>query len=181
MNTKQLFTTLVIILIAINGIMAQSFPKEAIMKKLKADKIEMDAGNGDGVFKARDKNTQKWGMYQWKFEGTNVKMMIPMEYDSIKYFPFNGSFTAVYNNGKIGIYLCEWSYGDDAKQTVKCLYEDYKRFDVKVDQFSTQLYLAMKKEGKWGWVNWLTGKEESEFIYDTTDELPFPHFEQKSF
>jgi len=36
----------------------------------------------------------------------------------------------------------------------------------------------MKRDGKWGWVNWLTGEEITEFIYDTTDDLPRPEFEQ---
>ncbi len=169
----------IFLLFSFTGVYAQSFPEQGIKKKLNADRIEMDEGNGDGVFKARDKKTKKWGMYQWMYSGTKVKMMIPMEYDSVKYFPFNGSFTAVYNDGKLGIYLCEWSFGEDAKQTVECKYEDYRRINVRKDEYSrATLYLAMKKDGKWGWVNWLTGDEMSEFIYDTTKEMPFPEFEQ---
>jgi len=29
----------------------------------------------------------------------------------------------------------------------------------------------MKKDGKWGWVDWITGEEKSEFIYETTKDL----------
>ena len=91
----------------------------------------MDSGNGDGVFKARSRATHKWGMYQWRFKGNKVKEMIPMTYDRVDYFPFNGEFTAVYNNGKLGIYLCEWSFDKDAKQTVDCKYDGYKRVSIR--------------------------------------------------
>jgi hypothetical protein len=159
---------------------AQSFPEKKIMNKLGARKIVMDQGNEDGVFRAQSRKTKKWGMYQWMYEGTDVKILIPMEYDSIRNFPFNGAFTAVYNDGKVGIYLCEWSYGDDARQTVECKYEDYRRVNVKQDEYRSQLYLAMKKDGKWGWVDWITGEEKSEFIYETTKDLPYPDYKQRS-
>ncbi len=150
------------------------FPKKELMKKLKADTIAMDMGNEDGVFKARNKKTKKWGMYQWMYEGLNTKELIPMMYDSVRYIPFNGSFTAVYNNGKVGFYLSAWSY-DSARQTVPCLYEDYQRFTITKDM-STKTYLAVKKNGKWGWVDWLTGEEKTEFVYDTKDDLPHPNY-----
>ena len=172
---KKLFSFILISLFSAALVTAQSFPEQAIKKKLNARTIEMDAGNGDGVFKARSRANRKWGIYQWMFEGTNVKEMIPMAYDSLKYFPFNGEFTAVYNNGKVGIYLCEWSFGKNAKQTVECKYDDYRRVRVRKDSYSEgKIYLALKKEGKWGWMNWMTGKEMSEFIYDTMDEMPSP-------
>ncbi|OUS01053.1 hypothetical protein A9Q86_09930 [Flavobacteriales bacterium 33_180_T64] len=135
----------------------------------------MDEGNEDGVFKANSKRSKKWGMYQWTYEGTNVKELIPMKYDSIKYFPFNGAFTAVYNDGKVGFYLAKWSYGDKAKQTVPCLYEEYQRYNN-----NGITYLAVSKNGKWGWVDWLTGEEKTEFKYETKEELPYPKYEQKS-
>ena len=154
---------------------AQVFPKKAIMEKLKAKQIMFDEGNGDGVFKAQNKNTKKWGMYQWLYDGTNVKVLIPMEYDNLKYFPFNAPFTAVYIDKKVGFYLAEWSYGEKAIQSVPCIYDEFQKFNNK-----GVTYLAVTKKNKWGWVNWLTGKEESEFIYDTKEELPYPYFEQKS-
>jgi len=156
----------------------QSFPKNKMMQKLKAWQIKMDEGNGDGVFRAQSRKTKKWGMYQW-MGGSKVKEMVPMQYDRLRNFPFNGHFTAVYNNGKVGIYLCEWSYGEKARQTVECKYEDYRRINARTDKYSAPTtYLAMKKDGKWGYVNWLTGEEMSEFIYDTSKDMPFPHFEQ---
>ncbi|MGV6862430.1 MAG: hypothetical protein ACWA41_11700 [Putridiphycobacter sp.] len=153
---------------------AQYFNEKNVQKILKADKIKMDEGNGDGVFLARSKKTKKWGMFQYISEKEIVEL-IPMAYDKINYFPFNGAFTAVYLNGKVGFYTSYWSYGDKAKQTVKCLYEDYQRFNV-----DNQTYLAVKKNGKWGWVDWFTGEEKSEFIYDQKEDLPRPKFDQKS-
>ncbi|WP_457616529.1 hypothetical protein [Lutibacter sp.] len=144
---------------------------------MKADTIEMDKDNGDGVFKARNKTTKKWGMYQWRFDDLKTKMLIPMQYDSLDYFPYNANFTAVYNNDKIGFYLSAWVY-NEAKQTVPCLYDDYHRYIVTKDR-SERTYLAVKKNGKWGWVNWLTGEEKTAFIYDIKEDLPYPNFVQE--
>jgi hypothetical protein len=140
--------------------------------KLNADLVIFDPNNGDGVLKARSKKTKKWGMYQFLDE-VNSTELIPMAYDSLNFYPFNGKYTAVYNNGKVGFYLSYSSYDKQAKQTVACKYEDYKRFDA--DGVSK---LAVKKNGKWGWVDWLTGEEKNEFIYDSTDVLPYPHYKQ---
>ena len=175
-----------IILFAISFLMISSvfaqFPEKEIKKKLNASEISMDGGNEDGVFRAKNKKTKKWGMYQWMYSGTEVKEMVPMEYDSLKNFPFNGSFTAVYNDGKVGIYLCEWSYQEDAKQTVICRYDDYKRIRVRKSQYDGGIiYLAMKKDSKWGYVDWLTGEEKSEFIYNTIDDMPYPSYVQKAY
>ncbi len=155
-------------------VFAQDFPEKEMLKKMNADKIEMDDGNGDGVFKIREKKTKKWGMYQWMYSGLKTKELIPINYDSLRYFPFNGAFTAVYNDGKVGFFLSAWSYDEKAKQTVPCLYEDYQRFTVK-----NSTYLAVAKGGKWGWVDWLTGQEKTEFIYRTKEALPYPGWEQK--
>jgi hypothetical protein len=166
---------LIIALFSCNVSIAQDFPEKDIAKKLKADKIEMDAGNGDGVFKARLKKTKKWGMYQYTYSGTKVKELIPMQYDSVRYFPFNGSFAAVYNDGKVGFYLSEWSYGDQAKQTVPCSYGNYQRYNSK-----GTTYLAVTKNNKWGWVDWLTGEEKSEFKYTTKKDLPSINYKQET-
>jgi hypothetical protein len=58
--------------------------------------------------------------------------------------------------------------------TVPCVYEDYKRYTA-----DGVPKLAMKKDGKWGWVNWLTGQPMSEFNYETPDDLPYPHYKQR--
>lgn len=142
--------------------------------KLKADILIFDERNGDGVFKARDKVTQKWGMYQSLGEN-NLTTLIPAKFDSILFFGFNSQYTAVFNQGKVGMYLSYWSYYEKTKLSVPCIYEEYKNFDA-----DGVRKLAVKKDGKWGWVNWLTGKEESEFKYETPDDLPYPHYKQDS-
>lgn len=139
----------------------------------KIDFIDMDGNNGDGLFKARSEATQKWGLYQYL--GDEIVEAIPMKYDSLYHFPWNGNYTAVFNDGKVGFYLSYWSYGSDAKQSVPCIYEDYKRY-ITDDQIPK---LAVQKDGKWGWVDWLTGEEKSEFISDTPDDLPYPHYKQE--
>ncbi len=144
-------------------------------KKLNADILIFDEGNGDGVFKARDKNSKKWGMYQ-SLDSEKLTTLIPANYDSINFFPFNNKYTTVYNNDKVGIYLSYWSYRDKAKQTVPCSYEDYKMYDA-----DGVPKLAVQKNGKWGWVDWLTGKEKSEFTYETPKDLPYPHYKQEIF
>ena len=141
--------------------------------KLNADLVIFDPNNGDGALKARNKKTKKWGMYQFLDMNMEEKELIPMQYDSLNFYPFNGKYTAVYNNEKVGFYLSYWSYDKQAKETVACKYDDYKRFDA--DGVSK---LAVKKNGKWGWVDWLTGEEKSEFIYNSTDDLPYPHYKQ---
>lgn len=137
------------------------------------DMIDMDGGNGDGLFKARSRVTKKWGLYQYL--GDQIVEAIPMEYDSLYHFPWNGNYTAVFNDGKVGFYLSYWSYNDEAKQSVECKYEDYKRY-ITDDQIPK---LAVKRDGKWGWVDWLTGEERSEFKYETPDDLPYPYYVQK--
>lgn len=144
----------------------------ASKKKLKADILIFDESNGDGVFKARKKATKKWGMYQSLGEN-DLTTLIPAKYDSIRFFGYNSNYTAVYNKGKVGMHLSYWSYNENTKLSVPCIYEDYKNFDA-----DGVLKLAMKKDGKWGWVNWLTGKEESEFKYETLDDLPYPYYKQ---
>lgn len=140
--------------------------------KLKADLIEFDKSNGDGVFRARISSTSKWGMYQY-FEPDDIQTLIPPEYDSVHFIPYNGRYSAVYKNNKVGFYLSYWSYDSKAKQTVPCIYDDYKPYNA--DGIPK---LAVKKNDKWGWVNWLTGEEKSEFKYETLESLPYPYFKQ---
>jgi len=142
-------------------------------QKLKADILIFDEGNGDNVFKARNKDSKKWGMYQ-SLGSEKLTTLIPANYDSISFFSFNGKYTAVFQNEKVGFYLSYWSYGKKAKQTVPCIYENYKRVDA-----DGVPKLAVKKNGKWGWIDWLTGQEKSEFKYETTKDLPYPYFKQE--
>lgn len=143
-------------------------------KDNRIDLIDMDGNNGDGLFKARNSETLKWGLYQYMWD--KFLEAIPMQYDSLYHFSWNGNYTAVFNDGKVGIYLSNWTYGEEAKESVPCIYEDYKNYRLE-DQ---TLRLAMKKDGKWGWVDWLTGEEKSEFKYDDPDDLPYPYYEQET-
>lgn len=136
------------------------------------DMIDLDGNNGDGLFKARSAETRKWGIYQYL--GDDFIEAVPMEYDSLYHFPWNGNYTAVFNEGKVGFYLSYWTFEDEAKLSVPCIYEDYKRY-ITEDQIPK---LAVKKDGKWGWVDWLTGEEKSEFVYDTPKDLPYPWYVQ---
>lgn len=135
------------------------------------DKLEFDNYNGDGNFKALDSKNKKWGLFQGSDGRYNE--LIPSQFDSIDFFTFNGPFTGVYNNGKVGIYLSRIKYNAFTRQTVACTYEDYR-----IIKFNDIPYVAMQKNGKWGWVNWLTGEEKSEFISSAPEELPNPGYEQ---
>lgn len=167
--------SIILMLLSVGAAFGQGFPEDAMKKRLKADVIEMDHVNEDGVIRVRHKETGKWGMYQWMFEGTNNNELIPMEYDSVAYIPFNGNFSFVFNDGKVGVYLAKWSYDADAKQTVPCQYEEMQR-----RRADGTIYLAAQKDGKWGWIDWLTGEEKTEFIYDKVEDLPWPDYTQES-
>jgi hypothetical protein len=144
-----------------------------VKKKIRCDLVEFDYNNGDGAFRARDSETKKWGMYQSFGEG-DPRVMIPPKYDSIYFFPWNSSFTAVFNDGKVGFYLSQWSYDEEAKQSVPCIYDDYQRYnDNGVKK------LACKRDGKWGWVDWLTGEEKSDFTSEKKEDLPPPLYKQE--
>jgi hypothetical protein len=147
-----------------------------MLKKRGIDQVIHDPYNGDGVMKVRNAETGKWGMYQiWSVKEVNEK--IPMQYDSLDFFGLNARMTGVWNNGKVGIYLSPWSFAEeDARQTVECLYDDYKIFDVKNKNTP---YLSVKQKGRWAWIDWMTGELKTEFLYDLEKEqMPYPEFEQ---
>lgn len=125
-------------------------------RQKKGDDAFKPDGNGDGVFYARNSN-KKWGLYQMN------QNIIPAEYDSINTIGYNTPFTIVWNNGKAGVYK---SFFGSPSLSVPCIYEDAKRIR------GNRYYLAVKKEGKWGYVDWYNGKELSKFIYNSYDELP---------
>jgi hypothetical protein len=148
---------------------------EFVKKKLEADQVVYDPNNGDGIIKARNKETKKWGMFQaWD---TEIHEMIPMKYDSLNFFGWNGEFTSVYNNGKVGFYLAD-GYSETAVESIDCIYEDYRIFTNIDKEYSDTRYLAVKKDGFWGWLDWLNDEEKSEFKYITPENLPFPTYSQ---
>jgi len=145
---------------------AQNFPERQMMRKFKADTLALDGINQDGAFKLRGKRSGKWGLYQWSYKGLMTIELIPMEYDSIDFIGFNAPFTTVYQEGKHGVYLSGWSY-EDAHETVPCIYDDSQLI-----RQGNRLYIAVKKNSKWFWVNWKTGEELSNITADSWEELP---------
>lgn len=141
---------------------------KAARQKLAADIVEFDPNNGDGALRARSGETQKWGLFQ-SYDTDTIYELIPMQYDSVEFIPVNGYYTAVYQNGKVGIYLSKWSYKSEARQTIPCEYEGYKRYELYGNTI-----LALKKNEKWAWVDWITGDAQTEFKYNSPDELPSP-------
>lgn len=155
---------------------------DKLKRKLKASEIFQDPYNEDGVFIARLKKSNKCGMYQ-SFNGKKIDCLIPPLFDSINFFKFNGEITGVWNNGKVGLYTSPW-INDTAKQTVPCIYDAYKVYKIEKkvwDGFGEYLapftYVAVKKDGLWAWVDWITGELKTDFLYDLNKEkMPFPKF-----
>lgn len=146
----------------------------SIKSTLQADIVIFDTQNGDGVFKARNKYNHKWGMYQ----STNINhldTLVPPEYDSVLFFNFNSNFTLIYQQDKVGVYLSKWSYRQKTHESIPCIYDNFYILEKEGEN-----YLALKKEGKWGWINWLTGEKQSEFQYNTVNNLPFPSYSQET-
>lgn len=174
-----------IMLLNYSPVFAQEISPKTL-KKIKATEIRLDENNGDGVFIARGKKSKKWGMFQ-AWSENDVTQMIPMQYDSIDFFGFNAEVTGVWNSGKVGIYISPWSFDEDARQTIPCLYDDYKIFNVERTVYDGMghykkyvTYVAIKKNNRWAWIDWITGELKTDFIVDLENEkMPYPDFEQK--
>lgn len=171
--------------VLINQVKAQTI-SDKVLKKIHASNYKADAVNEDGVFVAQHSKTKKWGMFQ-AFSESEIIELIPMNYDSVDYFGFNAKLTGVWVNGKVGIYISPWTYGE-GKQTVECLYEDYKIYDIEKqvqDGYGSYrkyfTYVAVKKNGLWAWIDWMSGELKTEFNYDlAVQKMPFPKFEQEN-
>lgn len=159
-----------------------------ILKIINASEYKPDKNNGDGVFVAQHQQTKKWGMFQ-AWSENEIKQMIPMQYDSIDFFGFNAKMTGVWNKGKVGIFLSPWSFSEEtAKQTVACLYDGYKIFEVEktvsdgLGSYRKYFdYVAVKKDSLWAWIDWMTGELKTDFKYDLEKEkMPYPGFEQEN-
>lgn len=146
-----------------------------ILKSLPVSKVEFDKNNGDGVFRAKLKETGKWGMYQG-YSGEYTEL-IPAKYDEINFFSWNGNFSIVKNNEKYGVVLSPWSNDDLTNlETIPCQYEDYKiiEFESKKYPGNTDKFIAFKQQEKWAFVNYKDGKAYSKFLYDSPENLPYP-------
>ncbi|WP_421754242.1 hypothetical protein [Croceimicrobium sp.] len=136
------------------------------------DCIQMDYINGDGIFIGRSAENGLWGMFQgWD---SQYQMLIPQAYDSLRFFPWNGDYTAVFKNAKVGFYLSSWSGMEEGKQSIPCEYDDYQRA-TKEDGTPV---LAVQKTGQWAWIDWRNGELKTELKYDSFEALPYPYYEQ---
>jgi len=163
--TLKIMLVLVISFLGYDGF-AQNFPERQMLRKFKADTLALDEINQDGAFKLRGKRSGKWGLYQWLYRGLMTIELIPMEYDSIDFIGFSAPFTTVYQEGKHGVYLSGWN-DPEAHETVPCIYDDSQLI-----RQGNRLYIAVKKNAKWFWVNWKTGEELSNITADSWEELP---------
>lgn len=148
---------------------------QKILKSLPVSKVEFDKNNGDGVFRAKLKETGKWGMYQG-YNG-NYNNLIPAKYDEINFFSWNGNFSIVKNNEKYGVVLSPWSNEDLTNlETIPCQYEDYKIIEYESEKYPgyTDKFIAFKQKEKWAFVNYKNGKSYSKFVYNSPENLPYP-------
>lgn len=139
---------------------------------LGVDWVKQDYNNGDGVCIARNASTKLWGMYQHLSDSTVT--LIPAQYDSIYFYKWNGLVTPVFKNGKVGFYTSPWSY-EQGEESVPCIYDDYE-FVIK-EEGGTR-YLAVKKDGKWAWLDWLNNQEKSSWYEGSRKDLPYPYYIQ---
>ena len=151
-----------------------TIPK-SVLKSIGASEYKPDPYNEDGVFIAKNKKTGLWGMYQYWIEPP-IKTFIPMNYDSIDFFHFNGLLTGVWKANKVGIYIANSL--SNPRETIPCIYDDYKIYSI--NQPYPKPYLAVKKNGLWAWIDWITGELKTEFLYDLNiEKMPYPTFEQE--
>lgn len=149
---------------------AEQFQKAFSLTK--ADKLEFDKINGEVVFRARNKTSKKWGLYQL-LSGSELLELIPAEYDSLEFMPADAPFCIVYQHGKTGVFLSKWQY-PEAKQSVACEYDVWKT----VKHADGKIYLALAEGDLWGWVDWLNGDEKSDFTAPSFAALPKPEYVQ---
>jgi Leucine-rich repeat (LRR) protein len=168
---RKLFSLFIIFLLSVLSLQAQDEATiKSLKKRLKADQLILDEGNGDGVFKARIKSTKKWGMYQWTYSGTNYKVLVPARYDSLGFFRFNGTFAIAKKGNKYGTVSSPWS-GEStySKPVIPFVYESIKVVDHK------GTWLAAKKDGKWSFIDKESGKAYIPWIFESAEELPAPN------
>lgn len=130
-----------------------------LKKKLHADSIAMDKGNEDEIFIARNRKTQKWGMYQ------AYKCYVLPAYDTLDFFQVNYPVTTVWNGGKMGAISCPWVDGiTPAQLQIPCIYDQ-----LIVVFYHNNYYLKACKNGKWGLINWESREVVVNFIHSSPD------------
>ncbi len=142
----------------------------AIRRKKGFDFIEFDRVNNNEIFRARLSRLRKWGMFRG-FDVDNLEQLIPGEYDSLEFFPSNNTFTPVYLAGNIGFYTM---VDGKVKKIADAEYEAFKRVEINESE-----YLAVQKQGKWGWMDWFDGEIKVNSISPSFDKLPTPDWKSK--
>ena len=143
---------------------------DAVRRKKGFDFVEFDRVNNNQIFMARQSRLRKWGMFKG-FDVNTLETLIPNEYDSVEFFPSNNTFTPVFLAGKIGFYsLVDFK----AKKITDPDYEAFKRVDINGED-----YLAIQKNGRWGWMDWYTGEIKVNSISPSFEELPNPDWRSK--
>ena len=135
-------------------------------KMLGVKEIEWDHYNEDGVFKARSKNSGKWGMYQYFYEGKRPKTLVPMKYDSLGFYDHSSNFTIVKNKGKYGLLSSPW--GDHSELIVRCMYQQLKY----AEGYSG--LIAAKGNNLWAYIDTETGDTLIPFVHNSYADLPKP-------
>lgn len=141
-----------------------------LQRRLNADSIVQDSFNGDGVFIARSKKTQKWGMFQGFGKG-KPQQLVPFNYDSLGFFDQSPNFTIVKKNQKYGLILSPWS-NDGSLESIRCTYD--KLAIIESDYSRSHNMIAAQKNGKWGYIHEETGATLIPFQFTTIADLPDP-------
>ncbi len=143
---------------------------KAVRRKKGFDFVEFDRINGNDIFIARQGRLRKWGMYKGK-DVNNLDQLIPNEFDSLEFFPSNNNFSPVYLGGKVGFYTM---VDYEVKKIASTEYEAFKR--VKLNDLD---YLAVQKQGRWGWMDWYSGEIKVNSISPEFEKLPTPDWKSK--
>lgn len=143
---------------------------KAIRRKKGFDYVEFDRMNNNEIFRARSRRLGKWGLYKG-FDVNTTETLIPSEFDSLYMFPNENNFTVAFKAGKVAIYTM---LNYQVKKISDPVYDDFKRVNN-----NDMDYLAVKKQGRWGWVDWFDGEIKVNSISTSFEELPAPDWKPK--
>lgn len=162
---KYLFFILLVFSIYFNTFSQTESQEKYIKKELGVKQIVWDKENQDGVFKALDKKTNKWGMFQY-FEGRRPKKLVSFKYDHIDFYKVNAAFTIVKNKGKYGLISDPWGE-PKAKLIVKCKHNELRYVKNGYEM------IASKQDGFWAYIN-QNGDTLIPYASKTFEDLPAP-------
>ncbi len=137
-----------------------------MLKKLHASEIIWDTYNYDGVFKAKNKKTGKWGMFQYWEDLSEPKVLINYGYDSLGFYNHSSNYTLVKQNNKYGLLGQPW--GDDpAVLIIDCKYDLLKYSGIRN-------VIIANIDNKWGYLNSVNSDTIIPFAFNSKSELPTP-------